>query len=127
MTRLAGSGSPVAESTRKAVRAIRERSPPRGRGRALDRPGSRDLGAPDPGGQGDRIGTAASLRAPQGRHDAGGARSAPRVYIHLVPINTVHDLDFAQAEADPDPDDLDLAADTVRQGLQDMGATTVVD
>ncbi len=51
----------------------------------------------------------------------------PHVHIHLVPINTVHDLDFAQAEADPDPDDLDLAADTVRQGLRDMGATTVVD
>jgi len=51
----------------------------------------------------------------------------PHVHIHLVPINDVHDLDFAQADRDPDPDELELAADTVRQSLRDMGATTVAD
>lgn len=51
----------------------------------------------------------------------------PHVHIHVVPINDLHDLDFAQADPDPDPDELDAEADTVRQALRDMGATTVAD
>ena len=43
----------------------------------------------------------------------------PHVHIHLVPINGVHDLDFANADTDPDPADLDAAADTIRGALRD--------
>ena len=43
----------------------------------------------------------------------------PHVHIHLVPINGVHDLDFANADTDPDAADLDRAADTIRGALRD--------
>jgi histidine triad (HIT) family protein len=33
----------------------------------------------------------------------------PHVHLHVVPINGVHDLDFARADKDPDPDELDDA------------------
>jgi histidine triad (HIT) family protein len=45
----------------------------------------------------------------------------PHTHVHLVPMNNVHDLDFANAEADPDPDELDRAAETIRTTLRDMG------
>lgn len=45
----------------------------------------------------------------------------PHVHIHLVPIDGVHDLDFANADTDPDPAALDAAADTVRSALRDAG------
>lgn len=48
-------------------------------------------------------------------------------HIHVVPINDVHDLDFAQADPDPDPAELDLAADSVREALRELGATAVAD
>ena len=51
----------------------------------------------------------------------------PHVHIHLVPINDLHDLDFAQAEQDPDPAELDLAADTIRQALRDLGVSGVAE
>jgi histidine triad (HIT) family protein len=41
----------------------------------------------------------------------------PHVHIHLVPIDGVHDLDFANADPDPDPADLDAAAETVRAAI----------
>ena len=41
----------------------------------------------------------------------------PHVHVHLVPIDGVHDLDFANAETDPDPAELDAAADTIRAAL----------
>lgn len=41
----------------------------------------------------------------------------PHVHIHLVPIDDVHDLDFANADRDPDPADLDAAAETVRAAV----------
>ncbi|MDP9405997.1 MAG: HIT family protein [Actinomycetota bacterium] len=49
----------------------------------------------------------------------------PHVHVHLVPIDGVHDLDFANADPDPDPADLDAAADTVRTALRDLGAPHV--
>lgn len=51
----------------------------------------------------------------------------PHVHIHLVPINDVHDLDFAQADPEPDPDELDLTADTVREALRGLGVTGLVE
>lgn len=41
----------------------------------------------------------------------------PHVHVHLVPIDGVHDLDFANADPDPDPAELDAAADTIRAAL----------
>ncbi len=41
----------------------------------------------------------------------------PHVHIHLVPINGVHDLDFANAEADPDPAEMDRVAEQLRSAL----------
>ena len=46
----------------------------------------------------------------------------PHTHVHLVPIDTVTDLDFANAEARPDPGALDQAAETIRGVLQQMGA-----
>ncbi len=41
----------------------------------------------------------------------------PHVHVHLVPIWTVHDLDFANAEANPSEEALDEAQRTVVQAL----------
>jgi histidine triad (HIT) family protein len=41
----------------------------------------------------------------------------PHVHIHLVPIEGVHDLDFANADPDPDPADLDRSAEVIRSAL----------
>lgn len=41
----------------------------------------------------------------------------PHLHIHVVPINTVHDMDFARADHDPDPADLDDAAAQLRTAL----------
>lgn len=51
----------------------------------------------------------------------------PHTHVHLVPINAVTDLDFANAEPDPDPDLLDQAAETIRAALRDIGADAVTD
>jgi histidine triad (HIT) family protein len=45
----------------------------------------------------------------------------PHVHIHLVPIDGVNDLDFANADTDPDAADLDAAADSIRTALREMG------
>jgi histidine triad (HIT) family protein len=49
----------------------------------------------------------------------------PHVHLHLVPMNGVHDLDFARAAADPDPDEMDAAAALIRDGLDDAGHAAV--
>ena len=41
----------------------------------------------------------------------------PHVHQHLVPINGVRDLDFANADLNPDPADLDAAAEKIRAAL----------
>ena len=45
----------------------------------------------------------------------------PHVHIHLVPINSVFDLDFRNQDQNPSPDDLDHAAETIRAELRRMG------
>ncbi len=49
----------------------------------------------------------------------------PHVHLHVVPIDGVHDLDFANAMAEPDPRDLDASALALRSALHDLGATGV--
>lgn len=41
----------------------------------------------------------------------------PHVHIHVVPIDGMHHLDFAQADTDPDQADLDEVADLIRSNL----------
>lgn len=45
----------------------------------------------------------------------------PHVHLHVVPINSVHDLDFANAERDPDPAALDEAQAQVLDQLRAAG------
>lgn len=45
----------------------------------------------------------------------------PHVHVHLAPINSMADLDFARADPDPDPDEMDRAAATIRDELGAMG------
>ncbi len=49
----------------------------------------------------------------------------PHVHLHLVPIDGVHDLDFANAAVDADPADLDSSADALRKALRELGAQSV--
>jgi histidine triad (HIT) family protein len=49
----------------------------------------------------------------------------PHVHLHIVPIDGVHDLDFANASFDPDPKALDASADALRAALRGIGATGV--
>jgi histidine triad (HIT) family protein len=50
----------------------------------------------------------------------------PHVHIHLVPINSVFDLDFRNQDPNPKPADLDQAAETIRAALRRMGVKTGV-
>jgi len=45
----------------------------------------------------------------------------PHLHIHLVPIDGVRDLDFANAAATVDPEDLEEAAEAIRVALSDQG------
>ncbi len=45
----------------------------------------------------------------------------PHVHLHVVPINGVHDLDFANAATDPDPDDMDTAQAAIISALRSAG------
>lgn len=45
----------------------------------------------------------------------------PHVHLHVVPINGVHDLDFANQDPNPRPEDLDRAAALLRDTLRDLG------
>jgi histidine triad (HIT) family protein len=45
----------------------------------------------------------------------------PHVHLHVVPIDTVNDLDFANADADATDASLDEAADLIRGSLSAMG------
>jgi histidine triad (HIT) family protein len=47
----------------------------------------------------------------------------PHVHLHLVPVDTMSDFDFARAEKSPDPAALDRAAATIRAELAAMGHT----
>src|SRR4051812_32371949 len=49
----------------------------------------------------------------------------PHVHLHVVPIDGMADLDFANVDPDPDPGALDGAAGALRAALRDAGATGV--
>jgi histidine triad (HIT) family protein len=45
----------------------------------------------------------------------------PHVHLHVSPIDTVNDLDFANADPNASPESLDEAADRIRSALSEMG------
>ena len=45
----------------------------------------------------------------------------PHVHLHVVPIDGVHDLDFANAAQDPDPVALDEARESIVDALRAAG------
>lgn len=45
----------------------------------------------------------------------------PHVHLHVVPIDGVHDMDFANAARDPDPAGLDAAREAIVSALRDQG------
>ena len=49
----------------------------------------------------------------------------PHVHIHVTPIDTVTDLDFANADANASEESLDDAADRIRAELAEMGHDSV--
>jgi histidine triad (HIT) family protein len=49
------------------------------------------------------------------------------VHLHLVPIEGLRDLDFANANANPDPQAMDEAATRLRAALRELGHAEVVD
>ena len=51
----------------------------------------------------------------------------PHTHLHVIPMNTVNDLDFANAQAQPDPSGLDSAAAAIRSALGEMGTTGAVE
>jgi histidine triad (HIT) family protein len=46
----------------------------------------------------------------------------PHAHIHLVPIDGVHDLDFANADESASRDDIEEAADRIRAALGTSGS-----
>lgn len=51
----------------------------------------------------------------------------PHVHIHVVPMDGVHDLDFANAARNPDPGRMDSAADEIRATLTKLGYEQAAD
>jgi histidine triad (HIT) family protein len=51
----------------------------------------------------------------------------PHCHIHVVPIDAINDLDFANQDRNPQPADLDRAADTIRNALRCLGFRQVAD
>src|ERR1043166_8728452 len=51
----------------------------------------------------------------------------PHVHLHVVPINGLHDLDFANQDLNAQPADLDRAAERVRASLRSLGFREVAD
>ena len=45
----------------------------------------------------------------------------PHVHVHVVPINSMADLDFSGADTSPDPEDLDRLRAQIAQELADAG------
>jgi histidine triad (HIT) family protein len=45
----------------------------------------------------------------------------PHCHVHLVPIDSEADLNFANADGSPDPDALDDAAERIRAALRELG------
>jgi len=51
----------------------------------------------------------------------------PHVHIHVVPIWSPHDLDFANADAKAKGEDIEAAAKIIRRELKAMGRAEVAD
>lgn len=51
----------------------------------------------------------------------------PHLHIHLSPIWSIGDLDFAKQDRSPDPKDLDAAATELREALRELGFAHVCD
>jgi histidine triad (HIT) family protein len=51
----------------------------------------------------------------------------PHCHVHLVPIDSERELDFARADASPDPAVLDDAAERLRAALRELGHTEIPD
>ncbi len=51
----------------------------------------------------------------------------PHVHIHLIPIDSIADLDFSKADPNPKPEALDDAARRIRDALRDLGYAEVSD
>jgi histidine triad (HIT) family protein len=51
----------------------------------------------------------------------------PHVHVHVVPVEGMRDLDFANADGKPDAAALDDAARRLRAALRAQGAASVVD
>lgn len=51
----------------------------------------------------------------------------PHCHIHVIPIDAIRDLDFANQDPNPAPADLDRAAETIRTALRQLGCTQVAD
>jgi diadenosine tetraphosphate (Ap4A) HIT family hydrolase len=49
----------------------------------------------------------------------------PHVHIHLMPLDSIADLDFARADPSPRAEDLDAAAEKIRTGLRALGYSEV--
>ncbi len=51
----------------------------------------------------------------------------PHVHLHLAPIDTLGDLDFARVDRNAKPEALDEAAARIRAALRELGHAEVVD
>ncbi|MFQ5667465.1 MAG: HIT family protein [Candidatus Binatia bacterium] len=51
----------------------------------------------------------------------------PHVHLHVVPMDSVHDLDFARQDLHAKPADLDRAAQTIRASLRALGFAHVAE
>ncbi len=51
----------------------------------------------------------------------------PHVHLHVVPIKSLSDLDFARADANAAPDALDSAAERLRAALREAGHPEVAE
>ena len=51
----------------------------------------------------------------------------PHTHLHVIPIDTEADIDFARADAAASPESLDLAASRLRAALRSAGQGHVVD
>lgn len=49
----------------------------------------------------------------------------PHAHVHVVPLQTMANLDFASADTNPDPDDLDAVADELRAALRAAGHSQI--
>ena len=73
---------------------------------------------------------AAAIRAASGARRinyAAFGNVVPHVHVHLIPIDAIGDLNFANADPSPRPEALDAAADRIRRALRELGYRAVSD